>query len=69
VLGEDHPDTLRSASSLADDLSNLGEHQAAPRTGRGHPGPPRARRGPSRSRQACNLAADLQALGEAGDGP
>jgi hypothetical protein len=25
VLGKDHPDTLRSASNLADDLSALGE--------------------------------------------
>ena len=29
VLGEDHPDTLRSASNLAIDLSYLGEYQAA----------------------------------------
>jgi hypothetical protein len=29
VLGEDHPDTLKSASSLAEDLRALGETQAA----------------------------------------
>jgi hypothetical protein len=27
VLGDDHPDTLRSASSLTADLRTLGEHQ------------------------------------------
>jgi hypothetical protein len=27
VLGDDHPATLRSASSLAADLRELGEHQ------------------------------------------
>jgi hypothetical protein len=29
VLGEDHPDTLRSAFILVCELSELGEHQAA----------------------------------------
>ena len=29
MLGEDDPDTLNSASNLAVDLTNLGEHQAA----------------------------------------
>jgi hypothetical protein len=29
VLGEDHPDTLTSASNLAADLRALGEHQQA----------------------------------------
>ena len=29
MLGEDHPDTLRTANNLAVDLRNLGEHQAA----------------------------------------
>ena len=29
MLGEDHPDTLVSASNLAIDLRDLGEHQAA----------------------------------------
>ena len=29
MLGEDHPDTLISASNLAVDLTSLGEHQAA----------------------------------------
>jgi Tetratricopeptide repeat len=28
-LGEDHPDTLTSASNLAVDLSGLGEYEAA----------------------------------------
>jgi hypothetical protein len=29
VLGDDHPDTLRSAHSLAAVLANLGEHDQA----------------------------------------
>jgi hypothetical protein len=29
VLGDDHPDTLTSASNLAADLTNLGEHERA----------------------------------------
>ena len=29
VLGEDHPDTLRSASDLVRDIEALGEHQVA----------------------------------------
>jgi Tetratricopeptide repeat len=29
VLGDDHPDTLTSASSLADDLHELGEYERA----------------------------------------
>ena len=29
MLGEDHPETLRSASNVANDLGNLGEYQAA----------------------------------------
>jgi hypothetical protein len=29
VLGDDHPNTLGSASNLARDLHALGEHQAA----------------------------------------
>ncbi len=29
VLGEDHPDTLTSASNLAGDLRALGQHEAA----------------------------------------
>ena len=29
LLGEDHPDTLRSAGSFGVDPSNLGEHQGA----------------------------------------
>ena len=50
VLGEDHPDTLTSASNLAVDLSDLGRVSGGPRAGRGHPGPPPpgARRGPPR---------------------
>ncbi len=35
VLGEDHPDTLRSANNLASDLRNLGEYQAARELGEG----------------------------------
>jgi hypothetical protein len=67
VLGDDHPDTLTSAGNLADDLRNLGEHQAARELhedtlaryrrvlGDDHP----------RTRtSANNLAADLRALGE-----
>jgi hypothetical protein len=29
VFGDDHPDTLRSAASLAMTLRDLGDHQAA----------------------------------------
>jgi hypothetical protein len=67
VLGEDHPDTLRSANSLAIDLANLGEYQAARDLhqdtlirrrrvlGEDHP---------STLKSASNLAANLRALGE-----
>jgi hypothetical protein len=67
VLGEDHPETLTSASRLAADLHALGEHQQA-RTldedtltrrrrilGEDHP---------DTLTSAHNLAADLHALGE-----
>ena len=67
VLGEDHPDTLASASNLAADLANLGEHQAA----RDLDEDTLARRRrvlgedhPDTLASANNLAADLRALGE-----
>jgi Tetratricopeptide repeat len=68
VQGEDHPDTLASASNLATDLTDLGEHQAARALdedtlarrrrvlGEGHP---------DTQQSVRNLAADLGALGQA----
>ena len=67
VLGEDHPETLRSANNLAADLGALGEHAAGPRTGRGHPHPPPPVLGedhPDTLTSANNLAIGLGALGE-----
>jgi hypothetical protein len=70
VLGADHPDTLASASSLAADLRELGDVQAArildQRTLE------RRRRvliadHPDTLASASNLALDLRLLGEAGD--
>jgi hypothetical protein len=72
VLGQDHPETLKSASNLAADLRALGETQAARdldqdtlerrRHVLGH-------HHPDTLKSASNLAADLRALGEAADGP
>ena len=67
VLGEDHPDTLHSASNLAADLRALGEHERARQLdedtltrrrrvlGEDHP---------DTLLSAGNLTADLRALGE-----
>ncbi len=67
MLGEDHPDTLTSASNLALDLGALGEHERARQLdedtltrrrrvlGEDHP---------HTLTSANNLAADLRALGE-----
>ena len=67
VLGEDHPDTLTSASRLAADLRELGEYQQA----RGLDEDTLARRRrvlgddhPDTLTSANNLAADLRPLGE-----
>jgi hypothetical protein len=75
VLGQDHPDTLRSARNLAADLRKLGEVQAARDLdqdtldryrrvlGQDHP---------DTRRTANDLALDLRtlsALSKAGDGP
>jgi hypothetical protein len=68
VLGEDHPDTLRSANRLAIDLSNLGEHRAARDLNEDTLARRRRVLGgdhPSTLSSASNLAADLRALGEA----
>jgi Tetratricopeptide repeat/Domain of unknown function (DUF4062) len=68
VLGEDHPETVTSASRLAADLRQLGKYQQARALdedclarrrrvlGDGHPGT---------LTSANNLATDLRALGEA----
>jgi hypothetical protein len=72
VLGQDHPDTLRSANNLAADLRALDETQAA----RDLDEDTLARRRrvlgqdhPDTLRSASNLAADLRALGETEDRP
>jgi hypothetical protein len=67
VLGEDHPDTLSSASRLAVDLRMLGEHQQARQLQtdtltrlRRVPGDDH----PDALTSASRLAADLRELGE-----
>lgn len=66
MLGDDHPDTLTSASRLAAELRELGEHQQA----RALDEDTLARRRrvlgdnhPDTLASASNLAADLRALG------
>jgi hypothetical protein len=67
VLGEDHPDTLTSASNLAVDLHELGETQAAQEL---HEDTLARRRRvlgedhPDTLTSARNLAGDLRLLGE-----
>ena len=68
MLGEDHPDTLTSASNLAVDLRNLGEYQAARELDEDTLARRRRVLGEDHSqtlRSADNLARDLRALGEA----
>jgi hypothetical protein len=68
VLGEDHPDTLRSAESLAYFLSALGEVQAARDLGEDTLDRRRRVLGedhPDTLRSAESLAYFLSALGEA----
>ncbi len=68
VLGEDHPNTLNSASNLAVDLRDLGEHQAARDLDQDTLARYRRVLGedhPDTLTSANNLAADLRALGEA----
>jgi hypothetical protein len=72
VLGEDHPDTLISATNLAKDLRALGEVPAALDLDRDTLGRRRRVLGqdhPDTLASATNLAIDLRALGEADDGP
>ena len=72
MLGDDHPDTLSSASNLAIDLRNLGEYQAARELDEDTLARRRRVLGedhPDTLTSASNLAADLRALGEAGDDP
>ena len=71
MLGEDHPDTLLSASNLAADLRTLGEHQAARELDEDTLARRRRVLGedhPDTLLSVGNLAADLRALGEAPDG-
>ena len=72
MLGEDHPDTLRSASSLAAIMRDLGEVQAARDLEQDTLNRRRRVLGddhPDTNRSASNLASDLRALGEGGSGP
>jgi hypothetical protein len=67
VLGEDHPNTLTSASNLAADLHALGEHAAARQLNEDTLTRRRRVLGedhPDTLTSASNLAADLRALGE-----
>ena len=67
MLGEDHPDTLTSASNLAITLRALGEHQAARELDEDTLARRRRVLGqdhPSTLISASNLAADLRALAE-----
>jgi hypothetical protein len=67
VLGEDHPETLRTAGNLAADLRSLGEHQAARELDEDTLDRRRRVLGddhPDTLASADNLAADLHALGE-----
>jgi len=67
ILGEDHPDTLRSANNLAHDLRVLGEHERARQVNEDTL--PRCRRvfgedHPETLESASILALNLRALGE-----
>src|SRR4051794_36818355 len=67
VLGDDHPDTLTSASNLAANLRGLGEHQQARELNEDTLTRLRCVLGdypPDPLRSASNLAAALEALGE-----
>jgi len=68
VLGDDHPNTLTSASNLANDLRDLGDHQAARDLNQATLDRKRRVLGddhPDTLRSADNLAAGLRALDEA----
>jgi Tetratricopeptide repeat len=72
VLGDDHPDTLASATNLANNLRELGEYQAARELDEDTLARRRRVLGddhPSTLNSATNLAEDLRNLGEAGDEP
>jgi ornithine cyclodeaminase/alanine dehydrogenase-like protein (mu-crystallin family) len=67
VLGEDHRDTLASASNLAADLRALGDHQAARELDEDTLARSRRALGedhPDTLASADNLAADLRELGD-----
>jgi hypothetical protein len=67
VLGDDHPETLDSASRLAADLRELGEYQQARALDENTLTRRRRVLGddhPDTLISATNLAADLRALGE-----
>jgi hypothetical protein len=67
VLGDDHPDTLTSASRLAAELRGLGEYQQARELGEDTLARRRRVLGddhPDTLISAGNVAADLRALGE-----
>jgi hypothetical protein len=67
VLGDDHPDTLRTASNLANDLHQLGDHHAARELDEDTLARRRRVLGedhPHTLHSAENLAEDLRALGE-----
>jgi hypothetical protein len=71
VLGEDHPDTLDTARSLASDLRELGEVRAARDLDQDTLNRSRRILGedhPDTLRLAGNLASDLRALGGSRDG-
>ncbi|MGH3868867.1 MAG: tetratricopeptide repeat protein, partial [Pseudonocardiaceae bacterium] len=66
VLGEDHPDTLASASNLACDLRALGHHEQARQLQQDTLTRSRRVLGDDHPRtlvSASNLVADLRALG------
>jgi hypothetical protein len=68
VLGEDHPDTLASANTLAVDLRDLGEFKAARVMNEDTLVRRRQVLGdehPDTQQSIRNLAADREALGEA----
>jgi hypothetical protein len=70
VLGDDHPDTLRTASNLANDLADLGEVQAARDLDQDTLDRYRRVLGddhPDTLRTASNLATDLRRMTETDD--
>src|SRR5439155_971111 len=72
VLGDDHPDTLRSATQLATDLRELGEVQAARDLDQDTLDRKRQILGedhPDTLISASNLALDLRILGQSGSRP